>query len=221
MTAETAKSARKVRTGRREVLVRRARWRSCRSLCGMSLRSGGHGKSPPLFVHIARDDRRLEAIAEGSPSSRQSCASSRSRPGTRCLMTASAPTAKLSASASPRSRVSRRLHRKEPTLVLATVNAACPARAAAQIHPRLAKNHRARPADRHGRVDPALESCGVHAQRHGDGARRVCRPRRHHRPVSAGPPQPVRLDFFGDTLEQIKAFDPETQRTGKIVQRIA
>ncbi len=26
-------------------------------------------------------------------------------------------------------------------------------------------------------------------------------------------PQPVRLDFFGDTLESIRAFDPETQRT--------
>ena len=30
----------------------------------------------------------------------------------------------------------------------------------------------------------------------------------------------MRLDFFGDTLEHIKAFDPETQRTGKIVQRL-
>ena len=25
--------------------------------------------------------------------------------------------------------------------------------------------------------------------------------------------RPVRLDFFGDTLESIRAFDPETQRT--------
>ena len=31
---------------------------------------------------------------------------------------------------------------------------------------------------------------------------------------------PVRLDFFGDTIESIKAFDPETQRTGKIVQKL-
>ena len=30
----------------------------------------------------------------------------------------------------------------------------------------------------------------------------------------------MRLDFFGDTLEHIKAFDPETQRTGKIVQQL-
>ncbi len=29
----------------------------------------------------------------------------------------------------------------------------------------------------------------------------------------AGAPAPVRLDFFGDTLESIRAFDPETQRT--------
>lgn len=28
-----------------------------------------------------------------------------------------------------------------------------------------------------------------------------------------GMPEPVRLDFFGDTLESIRAFDPETQRT--------
>ncbi len=26
-------------------------------------------------------------------------------------------------------------------------------------------------------------------------------------------PMPVRLDFFGDTLESIRSFDPETQRT--------
>ena len=30
----------------------------------------------------------------------------------------------------------------------------------------------------------------------------------------------MRLDFFGDTLEHVKAFDPETQRTGKIVQKL-
>jgi transcription-repair coupling factor (superfamily II helicase) len=28
-----------------------------------------------------------------------------------------------------------------------------------------------------------------------------------------GLPNPIRLDFFGDTLESIRAFDPETQRT--------
>jgi len=36
-----------------------------------------------------------------------------------------------------------------------------------------------------------------------------------------GRSSPVRLDFFGDTLESIKAFDPETQRTGKLVQKFS
>jgi transcription-repair coupling factor (superfamily II helicase) len=31
---------------------------------------------------------------------------------------------------------------------------------------------------------------------------------------------PARFDFFGDTLESIKAFDPETQRTGRLIQKI-
>jgi transcription-repair coupling factor (superfamily II helicase) len=31
---------------------------------------------------------------------------------------------------------------------------------------------------------------------------------------------PVRLDFFGDTLESIKSFDPETQRTQKTIQKL-
>src|SRR5690606_9489087 len=35
-----------------------------------------------------------------------------------------------------------------------------------------------------------------------------------------GRQSPVRLDFFDDTLESIKSFDPETQRTQKIVQRL-
>ena len=35
-----------------------------------------------------------------------------------------------------------------------------------------------------------------------------------------GRTNPVRLDFFGDTLESIKAFDAETQRTTKLVQKL-
>ena len=30
----------------------------------------------------------------------------------------------------------------------------------------------------------------------------------------------MRLDFFDDTLESIKSFDPETQRTSKLVQKL-
>ena len=35
-----------------------------------------------------------------------------------------------------------------------------------------------------------------------------------------GRTNPVRLDFFGDTLESIKTFDPRTQRTSRIVQKL-
>ena len=37
---------------------------------------------------------------------------------------------------------------------------------------------------------------------------------------AAGTPEPVRLDFFGDTLETIRNFDPETQRTTNKQARI-
>lgn len=35
-----------------------------------------------------------------------------------------------------------------------------------------------------------------------------------------GRAMPVRLDFFGDTLESIKSFDPQTQRTSKPVRKL-
>ncbi|WP_296205573.1 CarD family transcriptional regulator, partial [uncultured Hyphomicrobium sp.] len=35
-----------------------------------------------------------------------------------------------------------------------------------------------------------------------------------------GRQNPVRLDFFGDTLETIKAFDAETQRTSKVLRKL-
>ncbi|NNM57888.1 CarD family transcriptional regulator, partial [Acidocella sp.] len=37
----------------------------------------------------------------------------------------------------------------------------------------------------------------------------------------AGDAQPVRLDLFGDTIESIRRFDPETQRSGEPVQVLA
>ena len=38
---------------------------------------------------------------------------------------------------------------------------------------------------------------------------------------SPGSEEPVRLDFFGDTLESIRAFDPETQRSSRQLKSIA
>ena len=36
---------------------------------------------------------------------------------------------------------------------------------------------------------------------------------------AGGQEAPVRLDFFGDTLESIRTFDPETQRTVTTIKR--
>src|SRR6202023_2148259 len=36
-----------------------------------------------------------------------------------------------------------------------------------------------------------------------------------------GMAEPVRLDFFGDTLESIRSFDPETQRTTDQLRALA
>jgi len=47
----------------------------------------------------------------------------------------------------------------------------------------------------------------------GVGAWRVRHPRGRDRCVAPGAEEPVRLDLFGDTLESIRAFDPETQRS--------
>ncbi len=37
----------------------------------------------------------------------------------------------------------------------------------------------------------------------------------------AGRTEPVRIDFFGDTIESIRAFDPTTQRSGAKVEKLA
>jgi transcription-repair coupling factor (superfamily II helicase) len=37
---------------------------------------------------------------------------------------------------------------------------------------------------------------------------------------AAGEPEPVRLDFFGDTIESLRRFDPTTQRSGKRIDRL-
>ena len=49
---------------------------------------------------------------------------------------------------------------------------------------------------------------------------RVRHPRRGDRRLPAGAEEPVRLDLFGDTLESIRAFDPETQRSTRQLKSV-
>ena len=191
---------------------RRWCWRS-------SARREGAGATP-LLLHVARDDRRLEALAEGlaffAPKVRViqmpglgHGALRPHRPQRRDRGHAHRALARLAAVA-----------RKGPTVVLTTVNAILQ-----RLPPREFIRRSLKTIAPGQRIDmnqlvQRLSLAGF--QRTGT----VMEPGEYA--VRGGildlfPPgrsTPVRLDFFGDTLEHIKAFDPETQRTGKIVQRL-
>jgi transcription-repair coupling factor (superfamily II helicase) len=178
-------------------------------------------KGPALLLHVARDDRRLEAIAEGvaffAPEVRvisfpawDTVPYDRIGPNSEIVARRMAALARLTAAA-----------RKEPTLVLTTVNAALQRLPPREFIRRSLKT--IAPGQRlgMGALVQRLNLAGF--TRSGS----VMEPGEYA--VRGGildvfPPgrvTPVRLDFFGDTLEHIKAFDPETQRTSRIVQRVA
>src|SRR5215471_3310086 len=176
--------------------------------------------SPPLLLHIARDDRRLEALADGlrffAPGVRviqipawDTVPYDRIGPNAEIVAMRVAAMARLSAAA-----------RKGSTVVLTTVNSILQ-----RVPPRDFIRRSLKiiaPGQRidMNRLTQRLNLAGY--QRTGT----VMEPGEYA--VRGGildlfPPgrsAPVRLDFFGDTLEHIKAFDVETQRTGKIVQRL-
>jgi transcription-repair coupling factor (superfamily II helicase) len=178
------------------------------------------GAGAPLLLHVARDDRRLEALTEGlkffAPQVRiiafpawDTVPYDRIGPNAQIVATRVAALARLVAGA-----------RNAPTVVLTTVNAILqrvPPRefirkslktiAAGQ---RMDMNRLVQRLNLAGfqRTGTVMEA-GEYAVRGGI--------------VDVFPPgrvTPVRLDFFGDTLEQMKAFDPDTQRTSKIVQKL-
>jgi transcription-repair coupling factor (superfamily II helicase) len=176
---------------------------------------------PPLLLHIARDDRRLEAIAEGLAFF---------APKVRVVQVPAWDTVPYDRIGPNADILARRItglvrlalgSRKEPTVALTTVNAVLQRlpprefmrRSIKQLAPgqRIDRNELITRLDLAGftRTGTVMEP-GEYAVRGGI--------------LDMFPPgraSPVRLDFFGDTLEQMKAFDPETQRTGRIVQRLS
>src|ERR1043166_5806560 len=176
--------------------------------------------APPLLLHVARDDRRLEALADGlaffAPKVRviqfpawDTVPYDRIGPNTEIVATRVASMARLAAPA-----------RKGATAVLPTATAILQRlpprefirRSLKTIAPgqRIDMNRLIQRLNLAGfqRTGTVMEA-GEYAVR---GGRLALFP--------PGRLAPVRLDFFGDTLEHIKAFDPETQRTGKIVQKL-
>jgi transcription-repair coupling factor (superfamily II helicase) len=176
--------------------------------------------SPPLLLHVARDDRRLEALVEGmgffAPQVRvipfpawDTVPYDRIGPHSEIVAARVAALARLAAGTG-----------KGPTLVVATVNAILQRVPSRQFIRRSLKNIAAGQRIDMGELIQRLTLAGF--QRTGI----VMEPGEFAVRggildlYAGGRPSPVRLDFFGDTLERIKSFDPETQRTGKIVQRL-
>ena len=184
------------------------------------LRDAGSEGKPPTIIHVARDDRRLDALERGlqffTPKVRRisipawdTVPYDRIGPNAEIVAKRMTSLARLALAAG-----------KEPVIVLTTVNAILQ-----RLPPRdflRTSMRQLAPGQRIdlNRLTQRLVNGGF--QRTGT----VMEPGEFA--VRGGildvfPPgraTPVRLDFFGDTLESIKAFDPETQRTGRIVQKL-
>jgi len=176
---------------------------------------------PGTLLHVARDDRRLEALEQGL---------SFFAPQMRVITFPAWDTVPYDRVGPHSDIVARRMTalaqlalatRKHPTIVLTTVNAILQ-----RVPTRSFMKRTIKPLAAGQRVDMArltqrlalmgytrsgtVMEQGEYAVRGGI--------------LDLYPPgrsSPVRLDFFGDTLETIKAFDTATQRTTKPVQKLA
>lgn len=178
------------------------------------------GDEPGVILHIARDDRRLDALerALGFFAPKQRIVSipawdtvpyDRVGPNAEIVAKRITALAKLMLGG-----------RKAPTIVLTTVNAVLQ-----RLPPRAFLRQSMRKLAPGQRIDlnrlirrltfggysrtGTVMDPGEYAVRGGI--------------VDVFPPgriNPVRLDFFGDTLESIKSFDPQTQRSSKIIQQM-
>jgi transcription-repair coupling factor (superfamily II helicase) len=174
-----------------------------------------------VLVHVARDDRRSEALETAltffAPDVKvipfpawDTVPYDRIGPNAEIVSKRITALAKLAL-----------LSRKEPTLVLTTVNAILQ-----RVPPKSFVRDALRPIAPGQRMDLARLVKRLTLS----GFRRVSQVIEPGEMAVRGgivdiyPPgrsTPLRLDFFGDTLETIKAFDPTTQRTTKPVQKFA
>ena len=175
---------------------------------------------PGVIVHVARDDRRLAQLEAGlgffAPDVRvlsfpawDTVPYDRIGPNSEIVARRIATLAKLSVG-----------RRKIPTVVLTTVNA---------ILQRVPPGDFLRASLKQIAPGQRIDMNRLLARLQLAGFRRtgtVMEPGEYA--VRGGildlfPPgrsMPVRLDFFGDTLESIKSFDPQTQRTTKSVPKV-
>ena len=174
-----------------------------------------------VLIHVARDDRRVEqleaALAFFSPATKivtfpawDTVPYDRVGPNSEIVAKRIAALAKLAL-----------LSRKEPTLVLTTVNAILQ-----RVPPKAFVRDALRPIAPGQRMDLGRLVKRLTLS----GFRRVSQVIEPGEFAvrggildlyAPGRSTPMRLDFFGDTLESIKAFDATTQRTTKPVQKFA
>ena len=187
----------------------------------MALAASARTESAPLLIHVARDDRRLEALAS---------AIAFFTPAVKTLAFPAWDTVPYDRIGPHSDIIARRITtlsrlaitttRKDPTILLTTANAILQ-----RVPPRAFVKQALRPLAPGQRIDmnrlvQRLSLAGYQrtgtVMEAGDFAVRGGI-------VDLFPPgrqTPVRLDFFGDTLESIKSFDTDTQRSLKAVPKI-
>jgi len=184
-------------------------------------RAARGGDQPGLHLHVARDDRRLEELQ---------AAIAFFAPDIAVVPFPSWDTVPYDRTSPNAEIVSRRITtlgrlaiggRKKPTLVLTTVNSILQ-----RVPPRSFIRGAVKTIAPGQRIDPAelikrLEAYGY------DRSSTVMEPGEYAQRggiLDLYPPgrnNPIRLDFFGDTLESIKAFDAQTQRSMKAVPKFS
>jgi transcription-repair coupling factor (superfamily II helicase) len=187
----------------------------------LCLAEAARSAQAPLMVHVARDDRRLEALAAGIAFFTPSVKTLAFPAWDTVPYDRIGPQADILARrVTTLSRLALSTSRKDPTILLTTANAILQ-----RVPPRQFMRDAMRPLAAGQRVDlnqliqrltrggftrtGTVMEAGEYAVRGGI--------------LDVFPPgrlTPVRLDFFGDTLESIKSFDPETQRSDKLVQKL-
>ncbi len=187
----------------------------------MALAAAARTESAPLLIHVARDDRRLEAIASAIAFFTPAVKTMAFPAWDTVPYDRIGPHADIIARRiTTLSRLAITTTRKDPTVLLTTANAILQ-----RVPPRAFVKQALRPLAPGQRIDMnrlvqrlslagyqrtgTVMEAGEFAVRGGI--------------VDLFPPgrqTPIRLDFFGDTLETIKSFDTDTQRSQKPVPKI-
>jgi transcription-repair coupling factor (superfamily II helicase) len=176
--------------------------------------------TPAVLLHVCRDDRRLASLAAAlqffAPKVKviafpawDTVPYDRIGPNPDIAAKRIAALARLSVA-----------NRKEPTIVLTTVNAILQ-----RVPPRTFVRQNLRPMAAGQRLDRGqlIERLSLAGYTRTGTVMEPGEYAVRGSLLDLFPPgrtTPVRLDFFGDTLESIKSFDPETQRTARVVQKL-